>query len=237
MKNGREYHSEHHNLDKRGWLRAAVLGANDGIVSVAAFLMGVVAADVATNTVFIAGASALIAGAFSMAIGEYVSVSSQRDIERANIAKETQELRDDPVDELSELAGIYRNRGLSPELALQVAQELTQHNALEAHMRDELGIIEQDRARPYQAAYVSFVAFFCGALLPLLMSGVGNQIFDTSVTARLLLIGVVSILALAMLGSFGARISGAPLSLSLRRTVIGGTLALVVTAAIGTFLG
>jgi VIT1/CCC1 family predicted Fe2+/Mn2+ transporter len=233
----RNPHHEHHNLEKRGWLRAAVLGANDGIVSVAALVIGVVAADVATHTVFIAGMSALIAGAFSMAVGEYVSVSSQKDIERANIAKEKQELEEEPKSELAELAGIYMHRGLSKDLAHQVAVELTEHNALQAHMRDELGIIEEDRARPLQAAYVSFIAFSLGALLPIVMSALGNQIFSNTVLGRLILIGAVTIIAMVLLGYFGAYISGAPAHRSVTRTVVGGTIALVVTALIGTLLG
>lgn len=211
-----------------------MLGANDGVVSIGALVMGVVAANVPLDTVLLTGLSALVAGAGSMAIGEYVSVASQKDSELADIARESAELEEDPEDELAELAGIYRNRGLEPDLAMQVAKELTAHDVLEAHLRDELGITEHDRARPLQAAYVSFIAFCCGGVLPFGMSVLATHLMQGSRIARLSAVGAVSVVALIVLATIGAKLGGAPVKRALIRVVGGGIIALVVTALLGS---
>lgn len=227
-------HSEGHMVGRKGAIRAGVLGANDGVVSIGALIMGIVAASQPFHTVLLTGISALAAGAGSMAIGEYVSVASQRDSELADIAREKTELHEDPEDELAELAGIYRNRGLSEDLAMKVAIELTEHNVLEAHLRDELGITDYDRAEPVQAAYVSFLTFIAGGTLPFLMGLIAVSVFDTSRATQLAIIGAVSILALLILGASGAKLGGAPIKRALFRVVGGGTTALVVTSLLGS---
>ena len=163
----RRWHAEDHRTGRSGWLRAAVLGANDGIVSVAGLVVGVAASGASAATVLASGIAGVVAGAMSMAAGEYVSVQSQADAERADLAKETRELAEDPASELFELTGIYLRRGLTPDLARQVAEQLTAHDALGSHARDELGITESLRARPLQAALASAGAFVAGALLPI----------------------------------------------------------------------
>lgn len=230
-------HVEGHMVGRKGAIRAGVLGANDGVVSIGALIMGIVAANQSLSTVVLTGASALAAGAGSMALGEYVSVASQKDVEQADIARETAELEEDPEDELAELAGIYRNRGLSEELAMKVAIELTEHDVLDAHLRDELGINEHDRARPMQAAYVSFVAFCLGGILPFLVGLFATNVMTNSVTARLTAVGLVSVVALSILGTTGAKLGGAPVKNALIRVVGGGIEALVVTTVLGSAIG
>lgn len=220
-------HKEPHRSDRIGWLRAAVLGCNDGIVSTASLVIGVAAADASHQTVLIAGVAGLVAGAMSMAAGEYVSVSSQSDLEKADLAQEQHELDTDPEGELAELAGIYRKRGLDASVAQQVAEQLTAENALEAHARDELGMVEHARARPIQAAVASAAAFAIGAALPLL-------------AALLLPVGwiglgvsTLSLGFLAVLGGLSAYAGGAPLGKAILRVTFWGALAMAATAAIG----
>lgn len=221
-------------VGRKGAIRAGVLGANDGVVSIGALVMGIVAASQPFDTVLLAGLSALTAGAGSMAIGEYVSVASQRDSELADIAREKTELHEDPEDELAELTGIYRNRGLSEDLAMKVAIELTEHNALEAHLRDELGITDYDRAQPGQAAYISFLTFIAGGALPFIMGLVAVSAFADSRATQLGVTGAVSIAALFILGASGAKLGGAPVKRALFRVVGGGIVALVVTSLLGS---
>jgi VIT1/CCC1 family predicted Fe2+/Mn2+ transporter len=224
-------HPEHHRSQRVGWLRAAVLGANDGIVSTASLIVGVAAAGSSRATVLTAGVAALVAGAMSMAVGEFVSVSSQRDAERADLAQERRELAADPVSELNELTRIYERRGLEPQLAAEVARQLTHHDALGAHVRDELGITDASLARPIQAALSSAAAFTVGALLPLLAA-----VLSTSST-RIAIIATATLIALGTLGAVGARLGGARmLAASLRITVL-GALAMGITAAIGAAVG
>jgi vacuolar iron transporter family protein len=212
-------------------LRAAVLGANDGILSTSSLVLGVAASGASGSAIVTAGIAGLVAGAGSMAAGEYVSVSSQRDTEEADLRLEGRELASDPEGELRELAGIYEERGLTPDLAIEVAEALTAHDALEAHARDELGLPEDRRARPLQAASASAVSFASGAVLPLLAIGV----FGASV--RVVSCIVVSILALAGLGALGARLGGAPVSRAVLRVVFWGVIAMAVTSAIGALVG
>ena len=213
------------------WLRAGVLGANDGIVSVAALVVGVAGATTDNAALLTAGLAGLVGGAVSMALGEYVSVSSQRDSERALIAKEREELRTMPVEELAEFTALYRDRGLSDETAQKVAEELTAHEALSAHLEVELGIDQDDLVNPWHAALSSAVAFTLGALLPLLAILLPPPEWRVPVTFAAVL------LALAATGAVGAVVGGsAPVRASLR-LVVGGALALVATWLIGTLLG
>ena len=212
-------------------LRAAVLGANDGIVSTAGLVMGVAGATADRQTLLIAGLAGLVAGALSMAVGEYVSVSTQRDTERALIAKETRELREEPEDELAELAELYRQKGLSDDLAHQVALELTAHDALRSHLDIELGIDPDRLTNPWHAAWASMAAFTVGALLPLLTVTLFSA--DLRVVGTLVAVGV----ALAGTGFLSARIGDAPTRPAVRRVVIGGVLAMAVTYAIGSLVG
>jgi len=224
-------HRETHRSGRVGWLRASVLGAQDGIVSTASLLIGVVAADASRNEMLIAGIAALVAGALSMAAGEYGSVSSQRDTERADIARETRELAHDPDHELVELTQIYEARGLEPDLARQVAIELMEFDPLGSHVRDELGIVDEARARPVQAAVVSAGSFAVGAGLALLAAALAPA------DARIAVIAVISLLLLALLGTVGARLGGAsPLRAAMRITV-GGGIAMAATALIGSLVG
>lgn len=220
-------HVESHNIERIGWLRAAVLGANDGIVSTASLIVGVAAAAAGRQEVLLAGIAGLVAGALSMAAGEYVSVSSQADTEAADIARETAELATQPEAELDELTGIYVGRGLEPALARQVAEQLTTHDAMAAHRRDELGLSEATAARPLQAALASALTFSIGAALPLLAV--------LLLSADALIIGVVaaSLAALAVLGILGGRAGGAPVLRSVARVVFWGALAMAVTAGVG----
>ncbi|MGE5186043.1 MAG: VIT family protein [Acidobacteriota bacterium] len=224
-------HRETHRSERAGWLRAAVLGSNDAIVSVSSLMIGVGAADATKPAMLVAGVAGLVAGAMSMAAGEYVSVSSQRDAEHADIAKETEELATAPDAELHELAGIYIKRGLDRELAMQVAHQLSEHDRLGAHLRDELGIHEQTRARPLQAAWISAVSFAAFALLPLLALAL------TPAAWRIPAIVVVTLASLGALGALGGRLGGAPMLRAAVRVAGGGALAMAVTAAIGRMLG
>jgi vacuolar iron transporter family protein len=220
---------EAHLSRRIGWLRAAVLGANDGILSTASLIVGVASGD--KSAVMVAGLAGLVAGAMSMAAGEYVSVSSQTDTEAADIAKETAELKADPAGELQELALLYQGRGLSPGLALQVAQEMTAGNALAAHTRDELGITPALAANPVQAGLVSAATFASGAALPLLVALAVPE-------ARVLLgVTVATLLALIALGAIGARIGGAAIVRGAARVTIWGALAMLATAVVGWAFG
>ena len=222
---------ERHRGQRAGWLRAAVLGADDGIVSVASLMIGVIAAGASRATILTAAAAALVAGAMSMAAGEYVSVSSQRDTERADLGLERRELKADPAGEHRELAAIYRSRGLSEDLADQVATELTKRDALGAHARDELGLDEAMRARPVQAALSSSASFTVGAILPILaMLLAPAAILSPAVI-------VVALLALILLGIAGARAGGAPAMRAAVRVGLGGGFAIAVTAVVGRLVG
>ena len=223
--------TEVHLSHRAGWLRAAVLGANDGIVSTASLVLGVAAAGQSTSAIVTAGIAGLVAGALSMAAGEYVSVSSQRDAEQADILLETEELRTDPVGELHELATIYERRGLSAELAQSVAEALSAGGALAAHLRDELGLSEERLARPFQAAWASALSFSAGAVIPLLaIALIGGA-------ARVALCILTTTLALACLGSLGAHLGGAPARRAAARVVVWGLIAMGATAAIGGLVG
>ncbi len=226
---------EGHPGARMGWLRAAVLGADDGIVTVSAIALGVSAAAAGQGGVVTAAVAALVAGALSMAAGEYVSVSSQRDSERASMAREQQELVDDPAGEHSELAAIYEARGLPPDLARTVAEQLMQHDALGAHVRDELGFSEELAARPLQAALVSALSFFLGALIPLLAIVVAPVLAPRRATDPIVV--AVSLVSLAALGGAGARAGGAPPMRAALRVIVGGGIAMAVTIAIGRVLG
>ena len=224
-------HSERHRTDRIGWLRAAVLGANDGIVSVASLVVGVAAAHADRSAILLAGVAGTVAGALSMAAGEYVSVSSQSDTERADLAKERTELATQPAAELDELTHIYVVRGLEPALARQVAQQLTANDALKAHARDELGIVEEMAARPLQAAFASASAFAGGAVLPILTAAL-------SPTANLtVVVAVVSLVCLALLGGLAGKAGGASVALGAGRVAFWGALAMAVTAAVGRLFG
>lgn len=212
------------------WLRAGVLGANDGIVSVAAVVVGVASATPAVPAILTAGLAALVGGAISMALGEYVSVSSQRDSERALIAKESRELAEMPEAELAELAGLYEAKGLRPETARQVALELTEKDALAAHLSAELGIDQDDVVSPWHAATASAVAFTIGGLLPMLT-------ILLPAGARIPVTFIVVLVALAVTGCVAAWIGGSPRGRAMLRVVLGGALALAATFAIGALLG
>jgi VIT1/CCC1 family predicted Fe2+/Mn2+ transporter len=223
----RSRHPEVHRSDRVGWLRAAVLGANDGIVSVAGLVVGIAAGGASASTVLATGIAGTVAGAMSMAAGEYVSVQSQADTERADLAVEKRELHDDPHSELEELAAIYRHRGLSPELAQQVAVQLTAHDALAAHARDELGITEELRARPMQAAMASAGAFVSGAALPVLTALLAPHAHVAQVTT------VVTVAGLGLTGAMAARAGGAPPLRGAVRVMFWGAVAMGAAALIG----
>jgi vacuolar iron transporter family protein len=220
-------HSELHRTDRVGWLRAAVLGANDGIVSTASLIVGVAAAETTHGSVLIAGVAGLVAVAMSMAAGEYVSVSSQSDTEKADLARERKELETTPDAELAELASIYVARGLDKDLAHQVAVQLTNHDALGAHARDELGISDLTTARPIQAALASAASFAIGAGLPLFAT------FLTPITAIPWVVSILSLFFLASLGGLSASLGGAPVGKAIFRITFWGALAMIATAAIG----
>jgi VIT1/CCC1 family predicted Fe2+/Mn2+ transporter len=224
-------HSEHHVVERLGWLRAAVLGANDGLLSTSSLIIGVASAQGTHQSVLIAGISGLVAGAMSMAAGEYVSVSSQSDSERADLGRERKELSEDPKGELRELAGIYIKRGLDKALALQVAEQLMAHDALGAHARDELGISDATAARPVQAALASAASFSVGGTLPLLMA------LATPTGYVVEAVAVTSLLFLALLGVVGAKTGGANLLRAAIRVTFWGALAMGVTAGIGAIFG
>jgi VIT1/CCC1 family predicted Fe2+/Mn2+ transporter len=212
-------------------LRAAVLGANDGIVSTASLVVGVAAADATHTNIMVAGVAGLVAGAMSMAAGEYVSVSSQADTENADLGRERQELTTDGASELAELTGIYVARGLDESLARQVAEQLTQHDALAAHARDELGISGTMSARPVQAAFASAGTFAVGAALPMLAA------FLTPVSVIEIVVSVLSLVFLALLGGVSAYVGGAPVAKAVARVTFWGALAMVATAGIGKLFG
>ncbi len=224
-------HLERHKTHRVGWLRAGVLGANDGIVSTASLVLGVVAAGAASKAILVPGVAGLVAGAMSMAAGEYVSVSSQADTERADLAVERKELAADPENELAELATIYQGRGLDAELAGKVALQLTAHDALATHARDELGISESLAARPVQAALASAGTFSVGALLPLLV------VLAVPAAALMWGIAISSLLFLALLGSLSARAGGAPVLKAAARVTFWGALAMGLTAGVGALFG
>ena len=217
--------------DKLNWLRAGVLGANDGIVSVAGIVLGVAGATAARNSIFTAGLAGLIAGAVSMALGEYVSVSSQRDTEKAQLRQEKRELADDPDGELEELAGIYRAKGLSRELADAVARELTEHDALAAHLEAELNMRPDEFAKPLQAAAASALSFTLGAILPMLAILLPPPAWRVPVTF------VVVLVALALAGAVGAGIGGSRPGRAALRVVLGGAVGLAFTYGIGHLVG
>jgi len=218
-------------IERVGWLRAAVLGANDGIVSTASLIVGVAAAAQGRTDILIAGAAALVAGAMSMAAGEYVSVSSQKDTEKAALDKERRELDADPAAELEELAAIYQARGLTPDLAREVARQVTAHDALGAHARAELGISEAMSARPIQAAITSAVTFSTGAALPLAASQLAPMDLVVPV------VGVASVLYLALLGAIGAWAGRAPIWRAVARVTFWGAVAMAITAGVGALFG
>ena len=224
-------HNENHLVSRVGWLRAAVLGANDGIVSTASLIVGVAAANAAASNVLVAGVAGLVAGAMSMAAGEYVSVSSQSDTEQADLAREKGELATQPDFERQELAEIYVKRGLEPTLAMQVADQLMAKDALGAHARDELGISEVTTARPIQAALTSAAAFSVGAAMPLAMVLVSPAIWVATT------VSVASLLFLAVLGAIGAKAGGAKVLRATVRVTFWGALAMALTAGIGAVVG
>jgi VIT1/CCC1 family predicted Fe2+/Mn2+ transporter len=224
-------HIERHYAERIGWLRAAVLGANDGIVSTASLIVGVAAASTTRSPVLIAGVAGLVAGAMSMAAGEYVSVSSQADTEKADLERERKELETEDESERKELAMIYENRGLDPSLAKQVADQLMAHDALGAHARDELGLSELHTARPIQAALASAGTFAAGAALPLLMVLVSPMAYLAPVVA------VSSLVFLAIMGGVAARVGGANIWIGAGRVTFWGALAMAITAAIGALFG
>lgn len=224
-------HNERHRSERIGWLRAAVLGANDGIVSTASLLVGVAAAGTPRSQVIVAGIAGLVAGAMSMAAGEYVSVSSQSDTEEADLARERQELATEDKSERAELASIYVARGLEPALAQQVADQLMAHDALGAHARDELGISDLQRVRPVQAAVASAATFSVGAALPLLIT----LLAPASIVATA--VAVTSIAFLAILGGLAARAGGARTVVGALRVAVWGALAMAVTYGVGALFG
>jgi VIT1/CCC1 family predicted Fe2+/Mn2+ transporter len=224
-------HPEAHLVSRIGWLRAAVLGANDGIVSTASLIVGVAAASAATSEVLVAGVAGLVAGAMSMAAGEYVSVSSQSDTEQADLARERAELAAQPEFERAELARIYVERGVSPDLAQEVADQLMAKDALRAHARDELGLSEMTTARPIQAALTSAATFAVGAAMPLAM------VVLMPPSALVTGVSVASLVFLALLGAIGARAGGANVMKATLRVTFWGALAMALTAGIGAIFG
>jgi len=227
----RPRHLERHKVGSVGWLRAAVLGANDGLLSTASLVIGVASATPEHGAILIAGIAGLLAGSLSMAAGEYVSVSSQLDAEKADLARETEELATQPEAEHRELVGIYVARGLSQDLAEQVAGQLMAKDALAAHLRDELGMSEATAARPLQAALASATAFAVGALPPLLIAML------VSPPAIVVSIAVSSLIVLAILGALGARAGGAKIGAAVLRVTFWGALAMLVTAGVGRLFG
>lgn len=224
-------HREHHRLGRVGWLRAAVLGANDGLLSTASLILGVAAASPNRTAILIAGAAGLLAGSMSMAAGEYVSVSSQQDAEGADVRREAEELRDNPKAEEAELAGIYIERGLEPSLAQRVAAQLMAHDALGAHTRDELGLSEATAAKPLQAALASAASFAAGAAGPLALAAAVPQHWVTPAIA------VATLVLLAVLGALGAYAGGARIGVAVVRVTFWGALAMLVTAGLGRLFG
>lgn len=224
-------HTENHRTQRVGWLRAAVLGANDGILSTSSLVVGVAASDATRASIWVAGVAGLVAGAMSMAAGEYVSVSSQSDTERADLAREREELETDSVNEHRELAAIYVGRGLDPSLAKQVAEQLMEKDALSAHARDELGISEIVTARPVQAALASAGTFSIGAAMPLVVLALAPPSHLAAAVAA------GSLACLALLGWLAARTGGAPVVVGMVRVTFWGALAMGVTAVVGALFG
>lgn len=224
-------HREHHRTDRVGWLRAAVLGANDGIVSTASLIIGVAASQAEHSAILVAGVAGLVAGAMSMAAGEYVSVHSQADTEKADLERERKELALSPEHELEELRGIYVDRGLDEDLALEVAKQLTAHDALGAHARDELGISSAMSARPVQAAVFSAVSFAVGASLPLLVTAL------LAGSTMIPVVAVSSLVFLALLGGVAARAGGASILTGSLRVLFWGAMAMGATALVGKIFG
>ena len=220
-----------HRSGRAGWLRAAVLGSDDAIVSTASLMIGVAASSASREAILIAGVAGLVAGAMSMAVGEYVSVSSQRDAERADVEREKQELAGEPQAELQELATIYVKRGLEKDLAMKVAEQLSARDRLGAHMRDELGIDQASLSRPMQAAWISAASFALFAVVPIV------GLFVSPAALRIPLIAALSLVSLAALGAFGGYLGGAPMARASLRVTLGGALAMAVTAFIGRILG
>ena len=223
--------SEIHYITRSGWLRAAILGANDGILSTASLIIGVAAASTTREPIILAGVAGLVAGALSMAAGEYVSVSSQSDLEKADIEREIKELEETPEIELEELTKIYQLRGLDYDLAHQVAVQLTSHNALEAHARDELGITELSQAKPLQAALASGLAFVLGGAPPLLVA------FLVPLSSMVIIQYVFTLLFLMLLGGVAAKAGGSSIWKAIIRVTFWGTIAMGITAIIGSLLG
>ena len=231
MPRWRTQQPEVHLSYRTGWLRAAVLGANDGIVSTASLVLGVAASGASGAAIVTAGIAGMAAGALSMAAGEYVSVSSQRDSERADLTLEKRELQTDPEGELLELKGIYERRGVPGDLALQVAQALTDRDALKAHARDELGLLEERRAQPSQAAWASALSFSAGAILPVVAVGLAPA------STRIAICVLVTLVALATLGYSGARLGGGGRGPATARVVVWGAVAMAITSGIGALVG
>ena len=224
-------HKEYHQVHRIGWLRAAVLGANDGIISTASLLIGVAAAHTPYTGIFVAGIAGLIAGAMSMAAGEYISVSSQADTEKAALKLEGEELQKNLLNEIEELTTIYIDRGLQRDFAKEVAKQLMAKDALGTHARDELGITEVTSARPLQAAIFSGCSFTLGSLLPLLI------IFIVPIAYLIPTVSIIAVLFLALLGAIAAKVGGARILLGSLRVVIWGTIAMFISAGIGSLLG
>lgn len=222
---------EMHRSGRAGWLRAAVLGSDDAIVSTASLMIGVAASSASQGAILVAGVAGLVAGSMSMAVGEYVSVSSQRDAEQADIELEERELTGQPKAELEELAMIYVKRGLEKDLAMKVAEQLSTSNRLGAHMLDELKIDQASLARPIQAAWISAASFASFAVVPIVALLVAPAVL------RIPIIAALSLVSLAALGAFGGHLGGAPLGLASLRVTLGGALAMAVTALIGRILG
>jgi VIT1/CCC1 family predicted Fe2+/Mn2+ transporter len=224
-------HAERHRTDRIGWLRAAVLGANDGIVSTASLVVGVAAASASQGNIMLTGVAGLVAGAMSMAAGEYVSVHSQADTEKADLTKERGELEGDPAAELRELTAIYVGRGIEPDLAHRVAEQLTAHDALGAHARDELGISTTLTARPVQAALASAASFAVGAVLPLAVTALAPA------HGLIFWVSGMSLAFLALLGAVAARVGGANMLTGAWRVTFWGALAMAITAGVGALFG
>lgn len=224
-------HPERHRTAHIGWLRAAVLGANDGLISTASLVVGVAASGTGRSATLIAGVAGVVAGAMSMAAGEYVSVSSQADTEGADLTRERHELATTPDAEKAELTGIYESRGLSPDLARQVADQLMEHDALGAHARDELGLSEATAARPFQAAIASAVSFAVGAALPVIVAAIAPEAW----LARL--VTASALVLLTVLGAVAARVGGAPMGRGALRVAFWGALAMAASAGVGRLFG
>ncbi len=224
-------HRELHRSGRAGWLRAAVLGSDDAIVSTASLMIGVAASSASNKAILVAGVAGLVAGSMSMAVGEYVSVSSQRDAEQADVEREKGELARQPQVELNELAMIYVKRGLDRELAMKVAEQLSARDRLGAHMRDELGIDQASLARPLQAAWISAASFASFAVVPI------AALLVAPAASRIPVIAALSLVSLGALGMLGGHLGGAPLGRAALRVTIGGALAMAVTAGIGRIFG